>query len=169
VESEDPLAQAATSDHKTRFSARQSEAEDKKDQAKLVKAESKVSKRPEAATSTQTADEKVQASPLGQIAPPEKKPKKTKRKKGEVKERLQDKPMPVQTTPEVAPTVNSALGAPAAAGTRANGSNSTSDRTTLPSVNAPTSGTLPQGTANPSTGGQPNPATPPNPTVPQPQ
>jgi peptidyl-prolyl cis-trans isomerase SurA len=117
--STDPLAPQQAAAHKTRFTAREQETEEKRAQDKVAKAEVKASKRPAQATSQETADEKARATPLGlngDTNSKKKKPK-TKRDKNEPKERLQEKPKPVETTPPPpAPTVNPALGtAPAAA------------------------------------------------------
>ena len=117
--STDPLAPQQEATHKTRFTAREKETEEKRAQDKVVKAEAKASKRPAAATAQQTADEKARAQPLGlsgDTSAKKKKPK-TKHDKNEPKERLQDKPKPVETPPPpIAPTANPALGsAPAPA------------------------------------------------------
>ena len=109
--STDELAPKPVSEHKTRFSDREKESEAKRASDKVAKAEVKVSKRPVAATSTETADEKVRAAPLGlngNTGP--KKKHKAKHVKGEPKERMQEKPKPVDNTPPVAPTANPALG-----------------------------------------------------------
>ena len=111
--STDPLAPQSVVARKTRFSAREQESEEKHAQEKVAKAEVKASKRPAPATAQQTADEKVRSTPLGlngDTGSKKKKPK-VKRDKNEPKERLQDKPKPVETPPPpVAPTVNPALG-----------------------------------------------------------
>jgi peptidyl-prolyl cis-trans isomerase SurA len=168
TESENPLtAQADTSDRKTRFSARQNESEEKKAQTKLAKAEVNATKRPEKATPTENADEKVQAAPLGLNTAQEKKSKKVKRVKGEAKERLQDKPVaPVQTAAPVEPTVNPTLGA-TPAGNPTRPASGTSDQTTLPPASAAPANAQPTGQPIPAvTGTQPN---APTSTVPQPQ
>jgi peptidyl-prolyl cis-trans isomerase SurA len=69
------------------------------------------------ATSQETADEKARATPLGLNGNTgQKKKAKVKRAKDEPKERLQDKPKPVETPPApVSPTVNPALGTSPAA------------------------------------------------------
>ena len=153
VESEDPLAPKETSDRKTRFSDRQTQTNEKKAQLKLASAEVKATKRPTAATAEDSADEKVQAAPLGFAnTPTDGKKKKSKRKKDQPKERLQEKPKVAQTPTEVAPTVNSSLGTTATgdspAGTAPKGT--TADRTTLP----PATPTPP----NPAAPGEPIPA-----------
>lgn len=117
----DELAPKPVLDHKTRFSDREKETEEKRAQEKVEKAELKATKKPIAATQEETADEKERAAPLGlngSTAP--KKKKHVKRAKDQPKERLQDKPKPADTPPPPpAPTVNPALGgtAPAAAST----------------------------------------------------
>ncbi len=112
-------------DHKTRLTDREKETEAKRAQDKLAKAEVKATKRPTPATSQETADEKVRATPLGLNGNTGKKKKtKVKHVKGEPKERLQEKPKPADTSqPAPAPTVNPALGttpAPAAQSAPAN-------------------------------------------------
>ena len=110
----DALAPQPAATHKTRYTAREQESEEKHAQEKVAKAEVKATKRPAPSTSQETADEKARATPLGlngDTAAKKKKPK-VKHDKNEPKERLQDKPKPVETTPPPpAPTVNPALGA----------------------------------------------------------
>ncbi|HTV07450.1 MAG TPA: peptidylprolyl isomerase [Candidatus Aquilonibacter sp.] len=109
----DTLAPKPVLDHKTRFTDREKESQEKRAQEKLARAEVKASKKPIAATPGESADEKTQAAPLGLNGNtgPKKKKHKTKHVKGEPKERLQDKPKPEETTPAPpAPTVNPALG-----------------------------------------------------------
>ncbi|HEV2577500.1 MAG TPA: peptidylprolyl isomerase [Acidobacteriaceae bacterium] len=121
--STDALAPKPVAERKTRFTDREKETEAARAEQKVSKAEVKASKRPVAATSQQTADEKTRAAPLGLNGNTGKKKKaKVKRVKGEPKERMQEKPKPVDTTPTVAPTVNPALGgtAPAAQDAPAN-------------------------------------------------
>ena len=116
----DALAPQQVETKKTRYAAREQESEEKHAQEKVAKAEVKASKRPAPATSQETADEKTRATPLGLNGDTGSKKKKPKAKhdKNEPKERLQEKPKPVETTPPPpAPTVNPALGtspAPAA-------------------------------------------------------
>jgi peptidyl-prolyl cis-trans isomerase SurA len=95
--------------HKTRFASRQQEQTAKVDEAKLNKAEVKATDHPVAATPQEAADEKTRAAPLGLNGDTVKKPAKPKRKKGDPKNRLQEKPKPAEPAP-VAPTVNPALG-----------------------------------------------------------
>ena len=145
---EDPLALKAAPEHKTRFSDREKETEEKRAQDKLTHAEVKASARPLKATQDETANEKQQAAPLGLNGNTGKKKKvKVKRSKDEPKERLQDKPKPVDTTTPVAPTVNPALGttpvAPAAP--------KASDQTTLPPAGTAAPGAASQGQSIPAT------------------
>ncbi len=109
----DPLAPQQAAAHKTRYTAREQETEEKRAQEKVAKAEVKASKRPAPATVQESADEKARATPLGLNGDTNSKKKKPKAKhdKNEPKERLQEKPKPVETTPPPpAPTVNPALG-----------------------------------------------------------
>jgi peptidyl-prolyl cis-trans isomerase SurA len=107
----DGLAPKPVADHKTRFTDREKESEVKRAQDKLAKAEVKATKRPVAPTVEETADEKTRAAPLGLNGNTAPKKHKVKRAKDQPKERLQDKPKPVETTPAPpAPTVNPALG-----------------------------------------------------------
>jgi peptidyl-prolyl cis-trans isomerase SurA len=108
-ENADPLAAQTAPTHKTRFSSRQKEEDEQRDKAKLAKADLKASVRPIKADAQSSASEQHQAGPLGLNGDTVKKVKK-KRKKGDPKERLQEKPKPVDTTQPVAPTVNPALG-----------------------------------------------------------
>ena len=108
-ENADPLAAQTGPTHKTRFSSRQKEEDEQRDKAKLAKADLKASVRPIKADAQSSASEQHQAGPLGLNGDTVKKVKK-KRKKGDPKERLQEKAKPVDTTQPVAPTVNPALG-----------------------------------------------------------
>ena len=109
--STDALAPQAVATRKTRFTAREQETEAKRAEDKVAKAEVKASKRPAPATAQQTADEKARAQPLGLNSNTDSKKKKTKHDKNEPKERLQDKPKPVEAPPApIAPTANPALG-----------------------------------------------------------
>ncbi len=162
-------AQADTSDHKTRFSSRQTFTDEKKAETKLAKAEVKSTKRPIKATATESTEEKVQAAPLGlkDTSAPAKKPKAPKRPKDQPKERLQEKAKPAApTTPEVDPTVNPSLGT-SATGNSTRPASGTSDQTTVPPASAAPASAPPQGQPIPAvTGTQPN---APTTTVPQPQ
>ena len=166
-EAENPLdAQQPTSDHKSRFSARQNESDEKRAQTKLAKAEVKSTKRPEKATATETSDEKVQAAPLG-LKDTTTKKKKAKRDKDQPKERLQEKPKTVEPPAQaVEPSVNPSLGT-TAVGNPTRPASGTSDQTTLPPASAAPANAPPQGQPIPAvTGTQPN---APTTTVPQPQ
>ena len=110
----DPLAAKDAPHKKVRFSSQESAAEEASAKVKLAKAEVKATTRPTPATPTESATEKYQATPLGLNGDTTKKPKKDKRKKGEVKERMQDQTKPVDTSTPVAPTVNPTLGTPSA-------------------------------------------------------
>jgi peptidyl-prolyl cis-trans isomerase SurA len=101
---------------KTRYSSRETEAAEASAKAKLAKAEVKATARPVPTAPVEDATEKQQAAPLGLNGDTTKKQKPPKRKKGEEKERLQEKPKTVDTPAPVAPTVNPNLGgAPAPA------------------------------------------------------
>ena len=142
----DALAPVAGPARKTRFASREIDSDEKRAQVKLASAEVKATKRPIKATAEESADEKVQAAPLGLADKNVKKEKKHKRAKNEPKERLQEKvKAPVQTQ-EIAPTVNSTLG------TSATGTGVPAPRTTERSADHTT---LPPATPTP-----PNPATP---------
>ena len=167
AEAQNPLdVQEAPSDHKTRFSSRQNESDEKKATTKLAKAEVKATKRPEKATLTETADEKVQAAPLGLKDTSPKKKTKVKRDKDQPKERLQEKPKPVEQPKTVDPSVNPSLGT-TAVGNPTRPASGTADQTTLPPASAAPANAPPQGQPIPAvTGTQPN---APTTTVPQPQ
>lgn len=138
--STDALAPQAAATRKTRFTAREQETEAKRAQDKVAKAEVKASKRPTPATAQETSDEKARAQPLGLNGDTGTKKKKTKTKhvKGEPKERMQDKPKPVETAPPPpAPTANPALGGTAPTAQ------------TAPPAQAPTGSTAPTGTSQP--------------------
>jgi len=111
----------APSGHKTRYTSRETQAEEQRAKVKLAKAEVKATDRPLPATPTQTETEKVQSSALGLNGDTGKKKKKhIKHQKGEPVERLQEKTKPVDNPTPIAPTVNPAIaGAPATSGTPA--------------------------------------------------
>ena len=133
TENEDALAPQPAAEKKTRFAAREPQSNEKHAEVKLASAEIKASKRPTAATAEESADEKVQAAPLGLGNVATKKTKKQKHSKDQPKERLQEKVKPVETPNTVAPTVNPALGTTATGdGSAATSGARTSDRTTLP-------------------------------------
>ena len=126
----------------------------------------KATKRPEKATATETADEKVQAAPLGLKDTAPKKKTKVKRDKDQPKERLQEKPKPVEQPKTVDPSVNPSLGT-TAVGNPTRPASGTADQTTLPPASAAPANAPPQGQPIPAvTGTQPN---APTTTVPQPQ
>jgi len=111
AETEDPLAaQTEAPTKKSRFSSRQQEQTAKVDEAKLNKAEMKATDHPVQASHEEAANEKTQAAPLGLNGDTVKKQPKPKRKKGDPKNRLQEKPKPAAPA-LVAPTVNPALDA----------------------------------------------------------
>lgn len=159
VDQDDPLAPKTVATHKTRYSARQSQHEEQIAQANLVKAEAKASTRPIKATEKETTDEKQQAAPLGLNGDTVKKTK-PKRKKGEAKERLQEKTKPEEK--QVDQTVNPSLGATPVTNTpAATTPKPSSDTTTLPPADAPAPGALPAGQPIPATTGtQPSSTTP---------
>jgi peptidyl-prolyl cis-trans isomerase SurA len=159
-------AQNDATEHKTRFSSRQNESDEKKAQAKLAKAEVGATKRPQKATVQETADEKVQSAPLGLQDKTKEKKKKVKRAKDQPKERLQEKEKPAPAPQTVEPSVNPSLGT-SATRTSTQPASGTSDQTTLPNATTGPANAPPQGQPIPAvTGTQPN---APTTTVPQPQ
>ena len=103
-------AKDASSGHKTRYTSRETQAEEQRAKVKLAKAEVKATDRPLPATPTQTQTEKVQSSALGLNGDTSKKKKKhIKRQKGQPVERLQEKTKPVDNPTPIAPTVNPAI------------------------------------------------------------
>ena len=151
----DPLASKEGPQKKTRYTSRQTEAEEQRAENKLSVAEAKATLRPVAAPKEENATEKHNASPLGLNGDTEAKQPKKKRKKGEVKPRLQEKPKPAAPAP-VEPTVNpSVVSTPGGLVQTAPKSDdskpNTSNKTTLP----PATAAPPN--ANPT--GQPIPAT----------
>jgi len=131
----DPLAPSEGPTRKTRYTSRETQAEEARAKTKLAKAEVKATDRPLPTTPTQSATEKQQSAALGLNGDTGKKKKKPKRQKGAPVERLQEKPKPVETQTPIAPTVNSTLaGAPAATPTQAKPS---SDKSVMPSQTGP--------------------------------
>ncbi|MDE1155424.1 MAG: peptidylprolyl isomerase [Acidobacteriaceae bacterium] len=137
--SDDPLAPKEAVVRKSRFTDREKEAEQEHLESKLKHATAAVKKKPVQATSEETADEKHQSGALGLNGDTKK--KKRKRQKGEVKERLTEKPAKdaVANKPVVVdPTVNSSLTKPLpsstapAAAPAPTGSNSTPATTQQP-------------------------------------
>ena len=140
----DALAPQPVAERKTRFTDREKESEAKRAQDKVAKAEVKVSKRPTPATTQETADEKLRETPLGlngDTGP--KKKKRVKRAKDQPKERLQEKPKPVDTTQPIAPTANPALGGTAPSAQNAPASQPSGTQTPAPAP-APGTSTQPQ-------------------------
>ncbi len=153
VDSEDPLAPKAAPTRKSRIGSRHVEETEKHDQTVLAKAEVKAAARPIKATSTENADEKQQAAPLGLNGDTVKKTPKQKHVKGEQKERIQEKEKPASATP-VSPTVNPVLGSsPVSAqpGQSTLATKPSSDTTTLPPADSPAPGALPAGQPIPAT------------------
>jgi len=146
---DDPLAAADEAPKKkSRYTSRETEAEEKKAEKHLTKAEQKATTRPIAATSQETSTEKVQAKPLGLNGDTVAK-KKVKRKKGDPKNRLQEKPKEEAPAPPE-PTVN-----PSLAKTPVAPANSTttpsSDTTTVPPTTTGAPGSNPTGQPIPKT------------------
>ena len=90
VNGDDPLAPVAAPQKKTRYSARAPQVKFRKKQAKDAKAKEKAIATPAPASAEEKASLKTQSAPLGLNGDTTK--KKKKRKKGDPKERLQDKP-----------------------------------------------------------------------------
>lgn len=128
--SADPFAASKAGPHKkVRFADFEAQAQERSAKEHLTKAEAKAETRPVAATPTENATEKIQATPLGLNGDTvsKKKHKHHKRVKGEVKERMQEKPKEPKETPNtVAPTVNPDLAAP------------------VPATSSPSNGSSPQ-------------------------
>lgn len=109
----DPFAPKAGPHKKVRFSEFEAQAEEKNAKEKLAKAETKAEMRPTVATPSETATEKVQATPLGLNGDTVvKKKHKHQHEKGEVKERMKEKEKPKEIPNTVAPTVNPDLATP---------------------------------------------------------
>jgi peptidyl-prolyl cis-trans isomerase SurA len=108
----DPFASKTGPQKKVRFSSFEAQAEEKSAKEHLTKAEAKAETRPLPTTPTENADEKLRAQPLGLNGDTVAKKKKV-HKKGEVKERYEEKPKEPKETPNtVAPTVNPNLATP---------------------------------------------------------
>ncbi len=134
---EDPLAPAPPALKKTRYSARAPEVKLRKTQAKNAKLRDKVTATPVAADAAEKASLKTQAAPLGLNGDTTK--KKKKRKKGDPKERLQDKPAEPKTDKFANPTgpgTTNDLSKDAVGGA----SKPSANQTTLPPVTAPAPG-----------------------------
>ena len=143
---EDPLAALPTAPvKKTRFSARAPEVKIRKTQAKNVKAREKALATPVSMASDEKLTQQTQAKPLGLNGDTTK--KKKKRKKGDPKERLQEKAPEPKTDKYASPTgpgtVNDLSKTPVggvATDVPAKKAPASSDQTTLPSVAAPAPG-----------------------------
>jgi peptidyl-prolyl cis-trans isomerase SurA len=110
----DPFANQSGPRKKVRFANFEAQAEERNAKEKLTKAEAKAETRPVPITPTENADEKLRAQPLGLNGDTVAKKKKAKHKKGELKERFEEKPKEPKETPNtVAPTVNPDLATPA--------------------------------------------------------
>ena len=124
-----PLTPRPVSTGKTRFSSRAPEVKAEKVEQKQTKVVAKVAATPVGPSAQETSTQKTQAAPLGLNGDTVKK-KKVKRKKGDTKERLQDRPAPASPVAP-SPTVNPDLGK-SLPGTTA----PSADRTTLPPASA---------------------------------
>lgn len=145
---EDALAQADEAPKKkSRYTSRESEAQEQKATKNLTKAEQKATTRPVAATVQETDTEKVQAKPLGLNGDTVAK-KKVKRKKGDPKNRLQEKPKEAEPAPPE-PTVNPTLAKTPVAPSSA--TPPSSDTTTLPPTTTGAPGSNPTGQPIPKT------------------
>ena len=164
-----PLTPRTVSTGKTRFSSRAPEVKAEKAQQKQTKVVEKAAATPIGPSAQETATQKTQAAPLGLNGDTVKK-KKVKRKKGDTKERIQDRPAPAAPVPP-SPTVNPDLGK-SLPGTTA----PSADRTTLPPASAAPPGAnstgqpIPPPTSAPQTtpSGEPIPSTTPPTTTTQP-
>ena len=140
----DPLAPQEGPRKKTRYTARQADVQLAKAQDRAVKASQHQQARSVAPTAEEKANETTQAAPLGLNADTAK--KKKVHKKGDPKERLQDKPKPVDNTAPIAPTVNPTLGGSAVQPAPQLATAPSSDKTTVPPVDTPPPGqTTPPG------------------------
>lgn len=133
----DPLAPQEGPKKKTRYTARQADIELAKATDKAKKATEHQQAKPIAASKQEASDETHQAAPLGLRGDTVKAPEKKKRQKGDKKERLQEKPKPVDPTVPIDPTVNKNIGV--------SPTKPSSDQTTIPPVNAPAPGGNPNG------------------------
>ncbi len=135
----DPLAPQEGPRKKTRYTSRQTEAEEQRAETKLAEAQAKAVLRPVVAPKDENATEKHNASPLGLNGDTVAKQPKKKRQKGEAKARLQEKPKPVEPPPP-APTVNpSVVSTPGGLVQTPSGTNTkpdASDKTVLPPATA---------------------------------
>ncbi len=164
---DNPLNPKPAERKKTRFAATEPEVKAKKAEVLTAKKEEKIAATPSPISAQELADQKQQAAPLGLAGDTaKKKKKKTKRVKGQPKERLAEQ-APVQKTapPTPAPTANPNLAPtdlPPAAPTKATPNetvpNSSVPRpvqnqpdTTLPPVTQPPAGTTQTGQPVPGT------------------
>ena len=132
---EDPLAPAAPKLKKTRFSAEAPQFKLRKAKVKQARVAEKAKATPVSMTSEEAATMKTQAAPLGLNGDTTK--KKKKRKKGDPKERLQDK-APVKTDKFANPTGPGTTND--LSKTPVGGVAPTANQTTLPPANAPAPG-----------------------------
>ena len=165
----DPLAPKAVSTGKVRFSSKDKEYQERKAAAKQARITEKVATTPQGPGVEEAATQKTQSAPLGLNGDTAKKPKKVKRKKGEQKERLQEKKEAAPDATPISPTVSPKLnvGSTSSDAAPSNAAPDSNDKnTTLPSVTAPPPGAPPQGQPLSPTG---SPTTTPNgSTAPQP-
>jgi peptidyl-prolyl cis-trans isomerase SurA len=123
-ENADPFASRETGSHKkVRISELEPQAQEHSAKEKLAKAETKAETRPIVTTPVEDVSEKHQAAPLGLAGDDTttgKKPRHPKRRKGEVKQRMQEKAKTVETPSAIAPTVNPELAAPSTAPSSSN-------------------------------------------------
>ena len=140
VNAEDPLAPPPPVLKKTRYSARAPEVKLRKTQTKNAKLRERAIATPVAAGAVEKASLQVQAAPLGLNGDTTK--KKKKRKKGDPKERLQDKPAEPKVDKFANPTgpgtTNDLSREPV--GGRTSTTTPASNPSTLPPVTAPTPG-----------------------------
>jgi peptidyl-prolyl cis-trans isomerase SurA len=153
---DNPLNAAEPARTKTRFAARAVEEKQKKATTLSARKKEKILAKPVAATAEESATEKIQSAPLSAAGNDEaKKQPKPKKQKGQVKQRLEDKPaVAAPTTPTVAPTANPSL-APTDQTPPSTKAKPAADQTTLPGVgnpppNAPTT-TIPPPNTTPTT------------------
>ena len=148
VNGDDPLAPVAVAQKKTRYSARAPQVKFRKKQAKDAKAKEKAIATPSPMTAEEKASVKTQSAPLGLNGDTTK--KKKKRKKGDPKERLQDKPPAPKEDKYANPTgpgtTNDLRKTPVGGTTTAPANPTTLPSTTAPAPGAPVSPTVPGGT-----------------------
>ncbi|MDE1161360.1 MAG: peptidylprolyl isomerase [Acidobacteriaceae bacterium] len=143
---DDPLAQQKTTDRKSRYSDRERQAEEERLENKAKHTKVRANKHSQQATKQEAADETYRQKALGLNGDTNK--KKQKRKKGDPKERLTEKPakQAEENKPVVVDqTVNPTLTAPAVQ------SKPSADKTTLPPTYQPAPGASPAGQPIPKT------------------